>query len=108
MVGGWLQSLQVRLALRVAALYIAAAVVVIVVLMSRAYDTARSLGDQELLLRANDLPRYVTGGGNRLPRLEVPAEPNAKYQLPFGPASLALRRPRCRREDDRRGASTAR
>src|SRR5260370_17808294 len=60
MIRGWLQSLQVRLALRVAALYIVATVVVIVVLMSRAYDTPRSLGDQELLLRANDLPPSAT------------------------------------------------
>ncbi|HKD28125.1 MAG TPA: sensor histidine kinase N-terminal domain-containing protein [Xanthobacteraceae bacterium] len=91
MIGGWLQSLQVRLALRVAALYIAAAVVVIVVLMSRAYDTARSLGDQELLLRANDLAGYVTAGENGLPRLELPANLSAMYQLPSGRDIFAVR-----------------
>jgi len=91
MIRGWLQSLQVRLALRVAALYIVAAVVVIVVLMSRAYDTARSLGDQELLLRANDLARYVTAGENGLPRLEIPANLSAMYQPPSGRDIFAIR-----------------
>jgi signal transduction histidine kinase len=91
MIGGWLQSLQVRLALRVAALYIAAAVVVIVVLMSRAYDTARSLGDQELLLRANDLARYVTAGDDGLTHLEMPANLSAMYQPPFSRDIFAIR-----------------
>jgi signal transduction histidine kinase len=91
MIGGWLQSLQVRLALRVAALYIVAAVVVIVVLMSRAYDTARSLGDQELLLRANDLARYVAAGDDGLTRLEMPANLSAMYQPPFGRDIFAIR-----------------
>src|SRR5215831_11880373 len=91
MIGGWLQSLQVRLALRVAALYTVAAVVVIVVLMSRAYDTARSLGDQELLLRAIDLARYVTAGENGLPRLEMPANLSAMYQPPSGRDIFAIR-----------------
>ena len=91
MIRGWLQSLQVRLALRVAALYIAATVVVIVVLMSRAYDTARSLGDQELLLRANDLARYVTAGENGLPRLELPPNLGAMYQVPSGSDIFAIR-----------------
>jgi len=91
MIRGWLQSLQVRLALRVAALYIAATVVVIVVLMSRAYDTARSLGDQELLLRANDLARYVSAGENGLPRLELPPNLSAMYQPPSGSDIFAIR-----------------
>jgi signal transduction histidine kinase len=90
MIRGLLQSLQVRLALRVAALYIVAAVVVIVVLMSRAYDTARSLGDQELLHRANDLARYVTAGENG-PRLEMPPNLSAMYQPPSGRDIFAIR-----------------
>src|SRR5262245_49515398 len=91
MIRGWLRSLQVRLALRVAALYIVAAVVVIVVLMSRAYDTARSLGDQELLLRANDLARYVTAGDDGLTHLEMPANLSAMYQPPFSRDIFAIR-----------------
>jgi hypothetical protein len=43
MIRDWRRSLKLRLALRVAALYIAATVVVIGMLMSRAYDTARFL-----------------------------------------------------------------
>jgi two-component system, OmpR family, sensor histidine kinase TctE len=91
MIRGWPQSLQVRLALRVAGLYIVATVVVIVVLMSRAYDTARSLGDQELLVRANDLARYVTAGEKGLPRLELPPNLSAIYQPPSDSDIFAIR-----------------
>src|SRR5262249_47720072 len=70
---------------------IVAAVVVIVILMSRAYDAARSLGDQELLLRADDLARYVTAGEDGLPRLEMPANLSAMYQPPAGRDIFSIR-----------------
>src|SRR5262249_28781657 len=71
--------------------YIVAAVGGIVVLMSPAYDTARSLGDQELLLRANDLAGYVTVGDDGLTRLEMPANLSAMYQPPLSPDIFAIR-----------------
>jgi signal transduction histidine kinase len=68
----WPRSLQLRLALRVAALYIVATVIVIAFLMSRAYDTARSLGDRELVGRANEIARYVSIGTDRQLRVDLP------------------------------------
>src|SRR5260370_1924783 len=59
--------------------------------MSRAYDTARSLGDQELLVRANDLARYVIAGEKGLPRFELPPNLSAMYQLPSGSDIFAIR-----------------
>jgi signal transduction histidine kinase len=91
MIRGWPRSLQLRLAMRVAALYIVATVVVIVVLMSRAYDTARSLSDRELIFRANDLARYVSVGPNGLPRFELPPTVSAIYDTAHGSDIFAIR-----------------
>jgi len=84
-----IRSLQVGLALRVAALYILATIAAIAVLMTRAYDTARSLSDQELLLRARDLAGHVSVGTNGLPRLEQftkrdPAATFLLFVMPMG------------------------
>jgi two-component system, OmpR family, sensor histidine kinase TctE len=54
------KSLQVRLAVRLAALYVAATAVAAGVLIYQAYDTAASLNDRELSLRADDLARAVS------------------------------------------------
>jgi signal transduction histidine kinase len=72
MTRGLFRSLQLRLALRVTALYAVATLVVVGVLMSRAYDTARSLSDQELIVRAADLARFVSTGSDGVPRLDLP------------------------------------
>jgi signal transduction histidine kinase len=86
-----LRSLQVRLALRVATLYIVATVVAIAVLMSRAYDTARSLSDQELLLRARDLAGHVSVGADGLARLDLPPNLAAFYDTAPGGDIFAIR-----------------
>ena len=91
MIPGWPRSLQLRLALRVAALYIIATVIVIAVLMSRAYETARSLGDQDLVGRANDIARYVSFGGNGLPRIDLPPNLGAIYNSTSGSDIFAIR-----------------
>ena len=54
------RSLQLRLAVPLAALYIAATAIAVGVLIYQAYDTASSLNDRELVLRAEDLARSVT------------------------------------------------
>lgn len=90
---GWARSLQVRLALRVAALYIVATVAVIIVLMTRAYDTARSLSDQELVFRANELARYVTADTNGRLRFDPPANLSAVYGASSGSDIFAIRDP---------------
>jgi signal transduction histidine kinase len=73
------QSLQLRLATRLAALYLAATVAVIGVLIYRAYDTAGSLSDRELSLRASDLADYVSRGPDGAPRLELPPKLKVAY-----------------------------
>jgi hypothetical protein len=83
-----LRSFQVRLALRVATLYIVATVAVIAVLKTRAYDTARSLSDQELLLRARELAGHVSVGADGLPRLDLP--PNLATMYETAPGSDIL------------------
>src|SRR5262249_44922107 len=54
------RSLQVRLAMRLAALYILATAIAVAVLVYRAYDTASTLNERELSARASDLARYVS------------------------------------------------
>ncbi len=91
MIQGWPRSLQLRLAFRVAALYIVATVVVIAFLMSRAYDTARSLGDRELVGRANDIARNVSVGTNGLPRIDLPPNLSEIYNSRPGSDIFAIR-----------------
>jgi signal transduction histidine kinase len=86
-----IRSLQVSLALRVATLYILATVAVIAVLMARAYDTARSLSDQELLLRAKDLASHVSVGADGLSRLDLPPNVAAVYEAGPGGDIFAVR-----------------
>jgi signal transduction histidine kinase len=81
----------VGLALRVATLYILATVAVIAVLMTRAYDTARSLSDQELLLRAKDLAGRVSVGSDGLPRLDLPLNLAVVYEMAPGGDIFAVR-----------------
>jgi signal transduction histidine kinase len=74
------KSLQLRLALRLAVLYIAATAIAVGILIYQAYDTAASLNDRELSLRAADLAGYVVADGSGRARLELPAALAASYQ----------------------------
>jgi two-component system, OmpR family, sensor histidine kinase TctE len=73
------QSLQVRLAVRVAVLYVAATAMAAGVLIYQAYDTAASLHDRELGLRAEDLARAVSQDDSGLPQLKLPAKLASGY-----------------------------
>ena len=75
-----LKSLQARLALRLAVLYVVATAMGVGILIYQAYDTANTLNDRELSLRAADLARYVTIDSVGAARLELPAELAASYQ----------------------------
>jgi signal transduction histidine kinase len=76
---GQFRSLQVRLAVRLAVLYVAAAAIAVGVLVYQVYDTAGSLNDRELGLRAEDLARAMVADGAGQPRLDLPAKLAAAY-----------------------------
>jgi signal transduction histidine kinase len=75
-----IRSLQVRLAIRLAALYVAATAVAVGVLIYQAYDTADTLNDRELSLRAADLAGHVTIGADGMAVLDLPPALAARYQ----------------------------
>jgi signal transduction histidine kinase len=81
------QSLQTRLVLRLAVLFVAGAVALAAFLVWRAYDTADSLSERELSLRADDLARYVTADG----RLVLPKSLQEAYADPATDNIFAIR-----------------
>ena len=87
-----LRSLQAKLALRLAALYVAATVIAVAALIYQAYETADTLNDRELSLRAADLARYVTADSTGAARLELPAELASRYQASGNTDIFAVRR----------------
>jgi two-component system, OmpR family, sensor histidine kinase TctE len=74
------RSLQAQLAIRLAALYVAAAAVAVGILIFQAYQAAGSLNDRELSLRAADLARYVMVDPNGTARLDLPPALASSYQ----------------------------
>src|SRR5262245_15324426 len=75
----WLRSLEGSLAARLGLLYLLAIAFAIGALLYQAYDTAGSLNDRDLNLRATDLARYVILGPDHTPRLELPSKLAAAY-----------------------------
>jgi two-component system, OmpR family, sensor histidine kinase TctE len=86
-----LRSLQARLSLRLAALYVAATTIAVAVLIYQAYETADTLNDRELSLRAADLARYVAVGAAGAAHLELPPELAARYQAAGNADIFAIR-----------------
>src|SRR5262245_57428237 len=76
---GGFRSLQMRLAVRLAILYVAAAAIAAGILVYQAYDTAGSLNERELDLRAEDLARAMTTDSTGQPRLDLPSKLAAAY-----------------------------
>jgi len=64
---------------RLAVLYVAAAAIAVGVLVYQAYDTAGSLNDRELGLRAEDLARAMVADGAGQPHLDLPSKLAAAY-----------------------------
>ena len=73
------QSLQIRLAVRLAALYVAGTAIASGILVYQAYDTAVSLNDRELSLRADDLARAVARNGAGGAELQLPQKLASAY-----------------------------
>jgi signal transduction histidine kinase len=86
-----LRSLQARLALRLAGLYVAATAIAVAALIYQAYDAAGTLNDRELSLRAGDLARYVTTAASGVTRLELPPKLAAHYQTAGNADIFAIR-----------------
>src|SRR6266576_80878 len=76
---GGFRSLQLRLAVRLAILYVAAAAIAIGIFVYQAYETAGSLNDRELDLRAEDLARAMVTDSAGQPRLDLPSKLAAAY-----------------------------
>ena len=76
----WLRSLEGSLAVRLGLLYLLAMAFAVGALLYQAYDTAGSLNDRDLNLRATDLARYVVLGPDHTPRLELPPKLAAAYE----------------------------
>ena len=74
------RSLQMRLAVRLAIPYIIAMAIGVGFLVYQAYDTAGSLNDRDLNLRAIDIARYVSPDPDGKPQLNLPAKLAAAYQ----------------------------
>jgi signal transduction histidine kinase len=75
-----LRSLQLRLAVQLAAVYVVATAIAAGILIYQAYDTAGTLNDRDLNLRAADLARYVSADSNKAIRLDLPSRLAAAYE----------------------------
>jgi len=87
-----LRSLQAKLALRLAALYVAATAIAVAILIYQAYETADTLNDRELSSRAADLARYVAVDFAGAAGLELPPALAASYQTSSDTDIFAVRR----------------
>ena len=65
-------SLQLRLAFRLALVYLTATAVAAGILVYRALDTAGSLNERELAARADDIAASVSMTNASLPRIDLP------------------------------------
>jgi hypothetical protein len=84
------RSLQLQLALRLAALYVAATAIVVAVLIYQAYSTADTLTDEDLNRRAEEIAGFVTINDSGEPLLDLPPKFAATYGASAGPFFLAL------------------
>jgi signal transduction histidine kinase len=86
-------SLQLRLAVRLAVVYLFATALAVGIIIYRAYDTAGTLNDRELTLRAQDLARAVSPDASGHPRLDLPGKLSAAYAAAGGADIFAIRGP---------------
>jgi signal transduction histidine kinase len=84
-------SLQLRLVVQLAGLFVVGTALIVGILVYRAYDTAQSLNDRELSLRAADLARYVLPGADGVPALALPPALTEAYSAASGADVFAIR-----------------
>jgi signal transduction histidine kinase len=85
------RSLQLQLALRLAALYVAATAIVVAVLIYQAYSTADTLTDEDLNRRAEEIAGFVTINDGGEPRLDLPPKLAATYGASAGTFLFVVR-----------------
>jgi signal transduction histidine kinase len=93
MTRGRVGSLQRRLVVQLALVYIAAISIAIAVLVYQAYEVAESLNDRELSLRARDLARFVVVDSSGVLHLNMPAKLAAAYAAGSNEDIFAIRAP---------------
>ncbi len=84
-------SLQMRLALRLLAAFALAAAMVVAFLVYQNYDTAASLGNRQLALRAEDLARSLSVGASGIPTLVLPPQLASSYAAAPNSELFAIR-----------------
>jgi len=88
---GRIKSLQLRLTIELAALFLLASGLAVGGLVYSASLTADSLGDRELDLRAEDLARHVLLDKDGMPRLELPPSLRQAYDSAAQRSVFAIR-----------------
>ena len=86
-----IKSLQLRLTVELAVLFLVASCLALGGLLYSASLTAGSLADRELGLRAEDLARYVSLDENRKPRLQLPTTLKQAYSAAAERSLFAIR-----------------
>jgi signal transduction histidine kinase len=86
-----LRSLQLRLAVRLALVYVAAIALAISFFIYQTYNAAGSLSDRQLGLRAADLARHVSLDTSGTPLLDLPPELAAAYAATSDSDAFAIR-----------------
>jgi len=85
------RSLQLRLALRLGLLFLAATALTLAALLYQTYRAADSLGERNLIERAHDLARLIRRDDGGDPMIDLPPELAAAYGAPSGPSAFAIR-----------------
>ena len=85
------RSLQLRLAVRLGAVYITATLIAVAILLYQAYDTAGTLNDRDLNLRAADIARYVSMDPSGAAHLNLPPKLATAYQSASSADIFAVR-----------------
>jgi len=86
-----IKSLQIRLTVELAALFLVASCLAVGGLIYSASLTAGSVADRELELRAEDLARYVSLDESQKPRLDLPVTLQQAYSAAAQQSVFAIR-----------------